>query len=96
MNAYWNAWINCLDRTILRHYNQITRQVIWLGEGELENKGRRDLEWYFAINVKSRQDQWRIIEPLDENKEPYVPCNIDEISLNVRIVEITEVSKHYE
>lgn len=31
-----------------------------------------------------------------ENKEPYVPCNIDEISQNVRIVEIMEVSKHYE
>lgn len=64
---------------------------------KLENKGRRDLEGYFAIDVKSRRDQWRIIlEPLDENKEPYVPCNIDEISQNVRIVEIMEVSKHYE
>jgi proteic killer suppression protein len=57
----------------------------------------RDLEGFFAIDVKSRRDQWRIIlEPLDENKEPYVPCNIDEISQYVRIVEIMEVSKHYE
>lgn len=64
---------------------------------KLENKNGRDLEGYFAIDVKSRRDQWRIIlEPLDENKEPYVPCNIDEISQNVRIVEIMEVSKHYE
>lgn len=64
---------------------------------KLENKGGRNLEGYFAIDVKSRKDQWRIIiEPLDENKESYVPCNIDEISQNVRIVEITEVSKHYE
>ena len=64
---------------------------------KLENKGGRDLEGYFAIDVKSRRDQWRIIlEPLDENKKPYVPCNIDEISQNVRIVEIMEVSKHYE
>ena len=64
---------------------------------KLENKKGRDLEGYFAIDVKSRRDQWRIIlEPLDENKEPYVPCNIDEISQNVRIVEIMEVSKHYE
>jgi plasmid maintenance system killer protein len=64
---------------------------------KLENKGGRHLEGYFAIDVKSRRDQWRIIlEPLDENKEPYVPCNIDEISQNVRIVEIMEVSKHYE
>lgn len=64
---------------------------------KLENKSGRNLEGYFAIDVKSRRDQWRIIlEPLDENKEPYVPCNIDEISQNVRIVGIMEVSKHYE
>ena len=64
---------------------------------KLGNQRGRDLEGYFAIDVKSRRDQWRIIlEPLDENKEPYVPCYIDEISQNVRIVEITEVSKHYE
>ncbi len=64
---------------------------------KLKNKSGRNLEGYFAIDVKSRKDQWRIIlEPLDENKEPYVPCNIDEISQNVRIVEVTEVSKHYE
>ena len=64
---------------------------------KLVNKGARDLEGYYAIDVKSRRDQWRIIlEPLDENKEPYVPCNIDEISQKVRIVEIMEVSKHYE
>ena len=64
---------------------------------KLKNKNGRDLEGYFAIDVKSRRDLWRIIlEPLDEKKKPYVPCNIDEISQNVRIVEITEVSKHYE
>lgn len=64
---------------------------------KLENKSGRNLEGYFAIDVKSRRDPWRIIlEPLDENKESYVPCNIDEISQNVRIVEIMEVSKHYE
>ena len=64
---------------------------------KLENKGGRDLKGYFAIDVKSRRDQWRIIlEPLDENKEPYVPCNIDEISQSVRTVGIMEVSKHYE
>ena len=64
---------------------------------KLINKNGRDLEGYFAIDVKSRRDQWRIIlEPLDENKEPFNPCNIDEIVETVRIVEITEVSKHYE
>ena len=61
------------------------------------NKNGRDLEGYFAIDVKSRREQWRIIlEPLDENKEPYIPCKIDQIAESVRIVEITEVSKHYE
>lgn len=55
------------------------------------------MEGYFAIDVKSRREQWRIIlEPLDENEEPYNPCKIDEIAESVRIVEIMEVSKHYE
>ena len=63
----------------------------------LKNKNGRNLEGYFAIDVKSKREPWRIIlQPLNENKEPYNPCNIDEISNNVRIVEITEVSKHYE
>ena len=34
--------------------------------------------------------------PLDENEEPYDPCNIDEIAGVVRIVEVKEVSNHYE
>ena len=32
----------------------------------------------------------------NKNKEPFEPCQIDRISSYVRIVEITEVSKHYE
>ena len=64
---------------------------------KLTNKDGRDLEGFFAINVKSRKDQWRIIlEPLDENENTYVPCNIDEIAQTVRTVRIVEVSKHYE
>lgn len=63
----------------------------------LKNKMGRDLEGYFAIDVKSRREPWRIIlQPLDENKEPYESCNIDEVASFVRIVEISEVSKHYE
>ena len=64
---------------------------------KLKNKGRKKLEGYFAIDVKSRKDQWRIIlQPLDENEKPYVPCNMDQIAGKVSIVEISEVSKHYE
>jgi proteic killer suppression protein len=48
-------------------------------------------------DVKTKKEPWRIIlQPLDESMQPYNPCNIDEISGIVRIVEITEVSKHYE
>lgn len=55
------------------------------------------LNGFFAIDVKTRREPWRIIlQPLNDNMEPYNPCNIDEISGIVRIIEITEVSKHYE
>ena len=64
---------------------------------KLENKKNRNLEGYFAIDVKSRKEAWRIIlQPLNERKEPFIPCNIDQIAGSVRIVKITEVSKHYE
>lgn len=64
---------------------------------KLENKKGKNLEGFFAIDVKSRKEQWRIIlQPLNEHKEAYVPCNIDKISGIIKIVEITEVSKHYE
>ncbi len=58
-------------------------------------KGRE--EGYFVIDVKSRKEPWRIIlQPLDENEKVFRPCNIDEIAGIVRIVEVREVSKHYE
>lgn len=64
---------------------------------DLKNKNGRNLEGYFAIDVKSIREPWRIIlQPLTRNKQPYNPCNIDEIAKNVKIVEIMEVSKHYE
>ena len=56
-----------------------------------------NMEGLFAIDVKTRRDPWRIVlQPLDENKEPYDPCNIDEVAGIVRIVDIKEVSNHYE
>ena len=64
---------------------------------KLENKKGKNLEGFFAIDVKSRKEPWRIVlQPLDEGKEPYVPCNIDEIAGHVKVVEVMEVSKHYE
>lgn len=64
---------------------------------DLKNKNGRNLEGYFAIDVKSIKDSWRIIlQPLNKDNKPYTPCNIDEISNHVKIVEIMEVSKHYE
>ena len=64
---------------------------------ELHDKGKNKYKGYFAIDVKSRKDPWRIIlRPLDDNKEPFDLCNIDEIANIVEIVEIKEVSKHYE
>ncbi len=63
----------------------------------LKNKKGKNLEGYFAIDVKSIREPWRIIlQPLNRDKQPYDPCNIDEIAEYVRIVEITEVSRHYE
>ena len=51
----------------------------------------------FAIDVKTRRDKWRIVlQPLDENEQPFNPCYIDEIAPVVKIVEIREVSPHYE
>ena len=64
---------------------------------KLGNKNGKNLDGYFAIDVKSRREQWRIIlQPLDENRNPFDSCYIDQIASYVRIVEITEVSKHYE
>ena len=64
---------------------------------KLTNKNRRNLEGYFAIDVKSKKEKWRIIlQPLDEEKKPYDPCHIDEIAGIFKIIEIMEVSNHYE
>lgn len=64
---------------------------------DLKNKKGRNLQGCFAIDVKSIREPWRIIlQPLDGDKQLFDPCNIDEISEKVRIVEIREVSKHYE
>lgn len=56
-----------------------------------------DMEGLFAIDVKSRRDKWRVVIcPLDDKEEKFMPCHIDEVSGTVKIVEIEEVSPHYE
>lgn len=63
----------------------------------LHNKNGRNLEGYFAIDVKTKKEKWRIIlQPLDEKENSYNPCNIDQIANAVQIIKIMEVSKHYE
>ncbi len=64
---------------------------------KLSNKAGKNLEGYFAIDVKSRANPWRLIlRPLDQDREPFETPNIDEIADIVEIVGIMEVSKHYE
>ena len=64
---------------------------------KLGNKGKRNLEGCFAMDVKSRANPWRVIlQSLDDQGRTFIPCNIDEIAGTVKVVEIMEVSKHYE
>ena len=65
---------------------------------KLVNKGKKsNLLGYFAIDVKTRYDSWRILlKPLDDNKNEYNPCDIDKIANICKIIEIMEVSNHYE
>lgn len=61
------------------------------------HKLQGNLKKFFAIDVKTSRDKWRIImQPLDEEEHPFDPLNIDEIAMTVKIVEIREVSAHYE
>lgn len=63
----------------------------------LENKHKRNLKGFFAIDVKTRREPWRIVlQPLDLDQKPYANVLINEIAGTVRIVRIEEVSNHYE
>ncbi len=64
---------------------------------KLTNKDGKDLEGYFAIDVKTRRDPRRlIIRPLDSNGEPFESSGIDAIADAVEVIGIKEVSRHYE
>jgi len=64
---------------------------------KLENKGKNRLEGYYAIDVKTKKEPWRIIlRPMKEKGQAYDSFNVDELADKVEIVEIREVSNHYE
>ena len=56
-----------------------------------------DLEGFFSIDVKTRRDKWRLVlRLLDKDENVFHDCSIDKIANIVEIVEIKEVSPHYE
>ena len=75
---------------------EVIKDIIVMPTFRFHNlKGK--LDGYFAIDVKTTRDKWRIVlQPLDEEENVFDPCNIDEIATVVKIVEIREVSAHYE
>lgn len=90
-----------LARSLLSRINAIQQAIVIKDIISMPffhfHKLERNLKGYFAIDVKTRKEPWRIIlQPFDEQGEPYNPCNIDEIASTVRIVGIKEVSLHYE
>ena len=75
---------------------RVIKDIVMMPTFYLHNL-RDNKDGFYALDVKTRRDPWRIIiQSLDENEEPYDPCNIDEIAGVVRIVEVKEVSNHYE
>ena len=63
---------------------------------KLGDKGRSRWGGYYAIDVKSRKDPWRLVlQPLDNDGNPIRSKSIDEIAPSVRVIGIEEVSKHY-
>ena len=84
------ARINAIERA------DVLKDIIAMPPFHFHNL-RGKMEGYFAIDVKTRRDKWRIVlQPLDEEEQPFDPCHIDEIAAIVKIVEIREVSAHYE
>jgi hypothetical protein len=64
---------------------------------KLDNRNGKNLKGFFALDVKSKKEPWRIIiEPLNKDLLPYNPCHIDVIARVVKIIEIKEISNHYE
>ena len=84
------ARINAIERA------EVIKDIISTPQFHFHNLHGK-LKGLFAIDVKTHRDKWRIIfYPLDENEEVFEPCHIDEIAATVKIMEIKEVSAHYE
>ena len=88
--------ISLLSRISAIEQADVIKDIIVMPTFRFHNlKGK--LDGFFAIDVKTIRDKWRIIlQPLDEDETVFDPCNIDEIAAVVRIIEIREVSAHYE
>ena len=64
---------------------------------KLNRKRGKDLEGFFAIDVKTVRQQWRmLVRPLDSNLKPFDGRSIDVIAMDAKIIEVKEISKHYE
>ena len=91
-----NMAVSLLSRINAIRNADVIKDIIVTPQFHFHNL-RGKMEGLFAIDVKTRHDKWRIIIcPLDENEKEFIPCHIDEIAGTVKIVEITEVSPHYE
>lgn len=91
-----NLAISLLARINAMESADVIRDIIVMPTFHFHNLHGK-LEGFFAVDVKTRRDKWRIIlQPLDEDEHPFVPCHIDVIAASARIIEIKEVSAHYE
>lgn len=91
-----NLAISLLARINAIEAANIIKDIIIIPQFHFHNL-QGDMKDLFAIDVKTRHDKWRImIRPLNENEEIFNPCHIDEIATIVKIVQIMEVSAHYE
>ena len=87
--------MSLLSRINLIQNAEVIKDIIVMPQLHFHNlHGNR--EGYFAIDVKSRKDKWRIILCLLNEEEVFTSCHIDEVAGTIKIIEITEVSPHYE
>lgn len=88
--------VSLLSRINAIEQASVIKDIVMMPTFRFHNlKGK--LKGLYAIDVKTIRNKWRIIlQPLNEDEKEFNPCNIDEIMSVVKIVEIREVSAHYE